>query len=272
MNTAVKSIAIIVAAGTGRRMGGTVKKQYLEIQERPVLFYTLRAFEKSNVDGIVIVTGQDEIDYVQNEIVDKYGIKKVVAICPGGKERYDSVYEGMKHSVLPGDYGKQATKQTASICEASVEIGTDENANIIDCRPDYVLVHDGVRPFIAPELINEVIETVKSCKACVVAVPVKDTIKQAIDGVITKTVDRSTLFQIQTPQAFDFKLLMGAYEKMYQDKEKGLASDTPAITDDAMLIEYYMKQKVHIVNGDYRNIKITTPEDLDIANIYVNKI
>ena len=270
------SVAVIVAAGTGKRMGGTVKKQYLEIHGFPVLYFTLKAFEESNIDRIVIVTGKDEVDYVRREIVEKYGIKKVSRICAGGKERYDSVYEGLKNAAgnqkatenekATGDRkatGNDNTSENGSTTGDKNVIGNDNpTGDKKTSVPEYVLVHDGVRPFAGKELINRMLDAVKEKKACVAAVTAKDTIKEVIDGKITKTFDRKLLYQIQTPQAFDYSLLLKAYEAMYLEKENGTA---PEVTDDAMLIEHYSNQKVSIVPGDYRNIKITTPEDLLFA-------
>ncbi len=252
------SVAVIVAAGTGKRMGGTVKKQYLEIHGFPVLYFTLKAFEESNIDRIVVVTGADEVDYVRREIVEKYGIKKVCRICAGGKERYDSVYEGLKNAAG----NQKATENEKATGEKKATENEKTTGDEKTSDPEYVLVHDGVRPFAGKELINRMLDAVKEKKACVAAVPAKDTIKEVIDGKITKTFDRKLLYQIQTPQAFEYGLLKKAYEAMYRDKEKGTA---PEVTDDAMLLEHYSEQKVCVVPGDYRNIKITTPEDLLFA-------
>lgn len=243
----IKSVAVIVAAGAGRRMGGTVKKQYLEIMGKPVLFYTLKAFEDSNIDEIIVVTGQDEIEYVRREIVGSFGLKKVKAVCAGGNERFDSVYEGLKQA-------KEGNESTDK----------------------YVLVHDGVRPLIKPSMINRIIEKVQEKKACVPAVPVKDTIKEVVDGKVTRTFDRKLLYQIQTPQAFDFEMLYQAYEKMYRDIAAGqndvnIGNPYVMITDDAMLVEHYTDTRISIVEGDYRNIKITTPEDMVLAEAYLKK-
>lgn len=225
----MRNVAIVLAAGQGKRMKSKVQKQYLLIKEKPVLYYTLNAFEKSPlISEIVLVTGKDEIEYCQQEIVEKYGFSKVQKIVPGGKERYHSVYEGIK-----------------AIEEA-----------------DYVFIHDGARPFVDEDMIARVCAAVEEHKACVVGMPVKDTIKIADDtGFAEQTPDRRKVWQVQTPQSFEYQLIKDAYEKL-------LAEEPEGITDDAMVVETMTEHKVKLVEGSYRNIKITTPEDLDIATIF----
>lgn len=224
--------AIVLAAGTGRRMNSKVHKQYMLLMEKPVLYYALKAFEKSKVTDIVIVTGAGETEYCRREIVERYSIQKVHAIVEGGKERYHSVYEGLKAA---------------------------EGA-------DYVLIHDGARPFLTEDVIARSIKTVRESRACVVGMPVKDTIKVVgEDGIAKETPDRNTLWQIQTPQSFSYTLIADAYKRV-------LASDDLAVTDDAMVLEKASGQKVRVIEGDYRNIKITTPEDLMIAEAYLKEV
>ena len=237
--------AVIVAAGTGKRMNSSVKKQYMEIKGAPVLYHTLKAFEKSDVDDIVIVTGEDEIPYVKEQIVDGYGIKKVVAVCAGGRERCDSVYEGIK--------------QILSSQEASG--GLD----------GYILIHDGVRPLVTPKLINSCIESVKKYGACIPGVPEKDTVKEADDNLeVVRTPDRKKMFRIQTPQCFRLSLIKEAFEKYYSENGPAKGPGSSAMTDDAMLVEKYTGHKVKIVEGDYKNIKITTPEDIGLAEYFMS--
>ena len=225
----MKNVAIVLAAGQGKRMKSKVQKQYLLIKEKPVLYYTLSAFENSSlISEIILVTGKDEIAYCQKEIVENYGFSKVQKIVAGGKERYHSVYEGIK----------------------AIETA------------DYVFIHDGARPFVDGEMIARVCDAVAEHKACVVGMPVKDTIKIADDaGFAEQTPDRRKVWQIQTPQTFEYQLIKGAYEKL-------LAEEPEGITDDAMVVETMTDHKVKLVEGSYRNIKITTPEDLDIATIF----
>lgn len=224
--------AIVLAAGAGRRMNSDIHKQYMLLMEKPVLYYALDAFEKSMVTDIVIVTGAGETEYCRREIVEQYGIQKVHAIVEGGKERYHSVYEGLK-----------AAKGA-----------------------DYVLIHDGARPLVTADMIARSIETVRNTAACVVGMPVKDTIKVVgEDGFAKETPDRSTLWQIQTPQSFSYTLITEAYEKV-------LASGDRMVTDDAMVLEKAAGQSVRIIEGSYRNIKITTPEDLLVAEAYLQEV
>ena len=238
--------AIIVAAGAGKRMNSTVKKQYIELNSHPILSLTLKAFEKSNADNVIVVTGKDEIAYVREEIVQKYCLKKVTAICAGGAERCDSVYEGLKQ-VLKGTSGS-------------------------DVAENYVLIHDGVRPLVTPELINSCIENAVKYEACIPGVPEKDTVKEADENMdVSHTPDRKKMYRIQTPQCFSLSLIKEAFVKFYEEAADTGSSASKAITDDAMLVEKYTGHKVKIVPGDYKNIKITTPEDIGLAEYYMNK-
>ena len=224
-----KYAAIVLAAGSGKRMNSQVHKQYLIIQDRPVLYYSLKEFQDSAVDEIVLVVGKGEEEFCRREIVDKYGISKVKAIVEGGKERYHSVFEGLK--------------QTSDA--------------------DYVLIHDGARPFVNQDIISRCMLEVPEYQACVVGMPVKDTIKIADEGGYAKqTPDRKNVWMIQTPQTFSYALIYEAYEEM-------LKTEDAAITDDAMVLERTKGKKSKLIEGSYRNIKITTPEDLLIANVYL---
>ena len=226
-----KCTAIVLAAGQGKRMGTKIQKQYLEIDEKPVLYYSLRAFEECElIDDIVLVVGGSQTNYCETQIVSKYGFKKIRAIVEGGKERY--------HSVANGLY--------------VVEDG-------------YVFIHDGARPFVNEEILHRVYNEVVKYKACVVGMPVKDTIKIADgNGFADVTPDRSLLWQVQTPQVFAVSLIKEAYKKL-------LESDTINVTDDAMVAEQMLGVKVKLVEGSYENIKITTPEDLKIAENFLQK-
>ena len=214
-----KYAAIVLAAGSGKRMNSQVHKQYLIIQDRPVLYYSLKEFEDSAVDEIVLVVGKGEEKFCRKEIVDKYGISKVKAIVEGGKERYHSVFEGLK--------------QTSDA--------------------DYVLIHDGARPFVNQDIIRRCMQEVQKYQACVVGMPVKDTIKIADEeGYAKQTPDRKNVWMIQTPQTFSYALIYEAYEEM-------LKTEDTAITDDAMVLERIKGKKSKLIEGSYRNIKITTP-------------
>lgn len=217
-----RTCAIIVAAGKGSRMGADCPKQFIEVYDKPILYYTIKAFEKSEVDEIIIVTSKEYQTYVEKDIVKRYGFKKVVSIVEGGKERYLSVYEGIK-----------------SLKNIS-----------------YVLIHDGARPFIQPKLINKTIEEVEKYNAVVVGVKSKDTVKIVDeDGFVSSTPNRECVWNIQTPQAFSYNLLKTAYDKVIEQHYSNA-------TDDAMVVEYATRQSIKLLEGDYSNIKITTPEDL----------
>ena len=206
-----KVTAIVLAAGKGSRMHSKIQKQYMTLLDRPVITYALEAFEKSSVDEIILVVAPGEIEYAQENILDKYDYKKVSGIITGGAERYDSVY---------------------------------------------VLIHDGARAFITPELIEFCIEQVKKDKSCVMGMPVKDTIKIVDeDRYAVSTPPRSTMWQIQTPQCFVTAEIREAYQKMME------AGDD-SVTDDGMVMETYGIRGVRMIKGSYENMKITTPEDM----------
>ena len=232
-----QTAAIVLAAGQGKRMQSAVAKQFLLLNNEPVVCHSLRAFEESDVETIVLVTGADEIEYCREEIVKKYGFKKVSAIVAGGKERYHSVYEGLW--ALSGVLAAEGI----------------------------VLIHDGARPMITQEIIARTIEEAKVHGACVAATPVKDTIKVAdSNGFAAATLDRSTLWQIQTPQTFRYDLVFGAYKKLLSDEDyqKG-------ITDDAMVVEFMCGGSVKLIEGSYENIKVTTPEDMIVAESFLKR-
>lgn len=221
--------AVILAAGRGTRMGTSIHKQYLELKGKPLLYYSLMAFENSSIDRIILVTGKGEEEYCRREIVDYFGFQKVSAITAGGRERYHSVYAGLLKT------------QGA----------------------DYVLIHDGARPCVTRKIIEDALEGARNYGACVVGMPVKDTIKVAdLQGFASGTPDRSTLWLIQTPQAFEQKLITKAYEKLMESE-----SSQKGITDDGMVVETMTDKKVKLIQGSYSNIKVTTPEDLEIAEI-----
>lgn len=224
--------AIVLAAGKGSRMHSDVPKQFMDLCGKPVLFYSLAAFEKSSVEDIILVTGEEDIEYCRKDIIEKFHFNKVKKIVAGGMERYWSVRNGL-----------QAAKGA-----------------------DYVLIHDAARPCLTQEIIENSILEVSKTGACTVGMPVKDTIKLVDgDGFGIETPPRNYLWQIQTPQSFCYKDIIEAYEKMEQ------AKDTD-ITDDTMIIERYLRKKTKIILGDYCNIKITTREDLLAAEIFLKKM
>ena len=226
----MKNTAIVLAAGQGKRMHTKIQKQFLEIKGYPVLYYSLRCFQDSPlIEDIILVTGEESVLYCQKEIVDKYGFTKVTKIIPGGKERYDSVYQGLL------------------ACENS----------------DYVLIHDGARPFITEEILERGLTGAEETGACAVGMPSKDTVKIADEGgYIAETPDRSKVWMIQTPQIFQYALIRSAHESIR-------TREMSNVTDDAMVVEQETGIKVRLAEGSYQNIKITTPEDLGVAELFL---
>ena len=224
-----KVTAIVLAAGKGSRMNSDIPKQYLTLLGKPVLFYSLQAFEKSNVDNIILVTGSGEREYCKKEIIEKYQIKKVTHIVEGGAERYHSVYNGLL-----------AAKGTS-----------------------YVLIHDGARPLISVDIINNVVKKVSLTNACVVGMPVKDTIQLTDEkNRIASTPVRSRTWMAQTPQCFSYDLAFSSYSKAIESRDN-------SITDDAMVVQRYGMAEVVMVEGSYENIKVTTPEDIAVAECFL---
>lgn len=226
-----KNYAVVVAAGRGKRMGANINKQFLSINNKPLLYYSLNTFSNSKlIDGIIIVCADSEIDYCKKEIVEKYKIKKVLEVVAGGKERQDSVYNGLKA--------------------------------IEDC--DIVLIHDGARPFVTKDIIESGIKYAKLYGACTCGVVPKDTIKIKDEkGFSAETTDRDKLFSVQTPQCFKYNLIADCHQK--------LSEDSINVTDDTTVVEYY-GHRVYLYEGSYKNIKVTTPEDLYIAEKIVEQI
>lgn len=221
--------AVVLAAGRGKRMGADRPKQFLELAGKPVICYCLDTMENSLIDEIVLVTGEEEIAFCRDEIVGRYGYRKVTKIIPGGAERYHSVALGLR----------------------AVE----------NC--DYVFIHDGARPFVDAAMLTRLADAVKIHGSAVAAMPVKDTVKIADKNAFAvETPERSSLWQMQTPQTFAYGPIREAYEKLLEDEAAGGAG---AVTDDAQVMERYGSLPVKLVEGSYRNMKITTPEDLKIA-------
>lgn len=226
MNNKKKIAVIIAAAGTGKRMGSSIPKQYLKIGGEPILLKSVRAFcDNKEIDWIVVVTNGD---YIQAclEMKDRYGLDKIQAVIEGGEERQDSVY--------------RAIVEIDRLCP---EI-------------EYVLVHDGARPFVRQETINAVLEAAEEKGAAVACVPVKDSIRQEKDGE-SANLPRQRLYAVQTPQGFQKEILRKAYEQAFADGYYG--------TDDATLAER-IGQSVALVRGTYDNIKITTREDMPMES------
>lgn len=229
--TEPRAFAVVPAAGMGKRMGADINKQYLLLNGVPIVARTLQVLQQCDlITGIILVTPQQEIHYCRRHVVDRYNLTKVLQIVPGGAERQHSVMNGLTE--------------------------LEHHA-----RPtDIVLIHDGVRPFIDEQILRLAYETACEAGGALVAVPVKDTIKTIKNGIVLATPDRSNLWQAQTPQAFRLNLLHNAYSQAVKDNFTG--------TDDCSLVER-IGGKIKIVNGSYRNIKITTPEDLILAEAFL---
>ena len=228
-----KYAAIVLSAGKGTRMNSDVPKQYLMLEGKPVLYYALLAFEKSMVKEIILVTGKDDIAYCKEEIVERYGFTKVKAVTAGGKERYHSVFCGLAE------------------------------LNQRQYPPDYVMIHDGARPFVDDGIIERCREAVETYEACVAGMPVKDTIKIVDEHLFAaETPDRKNVWQMQTPQVFSFPLIYQSYHELIKRENSG---EVFRVTDDAMVLETICGKSARMVEGSYENIKITTPEDLEIA-------
>lgn len=226
-----KCCAIVLAAGVGKRMNSKIPKQFMELGGKPVLYYALKTFQESFVEEIILVTGTAEQEFCKKEIVQKYQFGKVKAVVAGGKERYHSVYEGLK---------------------------AINNAQ-------YVFIHDGARPFVKLEMLERAYLEVEKTNACVIGVKAKDTVKIADgEGFVQNTPDRSRVWQVQTPQVFEFHAIKKAHELIMEREDI-------TITDDAMVYETVYGKPVKLVEGSYENIKITTPEDMQIANVFLQK-
>lgn len=227
-----KHTAIVLAAGKGSRMQSAVPKQYLELCGKPVLYYSLAAFEESVIDEIILVAGKDDISYCKEQIVERYGFQKVTKIIVGGAERYLSVYQGL--------------------------LAAEE--------ADYIYIHDGARPFVDAAILSDAKACVEQYQACVAGMPVKDTIKIVdAEDFAKETPERKYVWQVQTPQVFSYALVREAYDMLMEDQ------DAYSVTDDAMVVETMLNYPVKLFQASYKNIKITTPEDLQIAELFVQR-
>ena len=222
--------AVVPAGGTGTRMGGTVPKQFLELDGKPILYYTLKTLQDCGIiSELILVVPEKEYD---NACTDWLGKPEIVTkVVVGGEKRQDSVYNGF--------------------CELSPQT-------------EIVLVHDGVRPFLSHQMIQESVDAAREYGAAITAIPVNDTIKKVDDsGLVSKTVDREGLWRVQTPQVFRYELLEEAFKKANSEKFYG--------TDEGTLIEHLGKP-VKIVEGSEQNIKITRPEDLRLSEIFISRV
>lgn len=231
----MKCAAIILAGGSGRRMGNNIPKQYLDINGKPVLYYSMKTFSDAEfINEIIIVAAEDHIDRVQSEIVDLYGLHKISNVIKGGRERYHSVANGLE--ALPAD-------------------------------TDYVFIHDGARPFVTPYTIERCLHYAQKYRGAVAAVKSKDTVKIADDdSMILSTPDRGHVWMVQTPQTFEYLLIRDAYRRLLDDEDR-LKTAGINITDDTMVAKMYADVDARLVESTYENIKLTTPEDMQLARM-----
>ena len=231
--------AVLLAAGQGLRMGGNTRKQYLDLEGMPIFTYSLATMDNCAFITDIVITVPEGDEALCREMIDVCGLgKKVRRIIAGGSERCFSVHKGLQ---------------------------------VIDWPCDYVFIHDTARPFIEEDALRRLYDEVRIHKACVAGVPSKDTVKIADpEGFVARTPNRRDVWIVQTPQVFEFGMIREAYEKMvvsYDDlRRKGVI-----ITDDAMVVESFTGCRVKLVKASYRNIKVTTPEDLVTVFAYLKE-
>jgi 2-C-methyl-D-erythritol 4-phosphate cytidylyltransferase len=226
-----RNIAIVVAGGEGKRFGDELPKQYHDLGGKPVITYCLSLFERSDmIDEVVLVVAEDHLAYASSEIVDKHGYRKIKKITTGGESRQESVHAGL------------------TACPTGI---------------DLAVIHDAVRPFLAKDLLYEVVEKAEKTGAAILAVPATESVKLVKGKVIEKTLLRDTVWMAQTPQIFRFDRILEAHER-------AVAAENEA-TDDSQLYEQYCGE-VSIVRGSYNNIKITSRGDLVLAEEILREI
>ncbi|MCP4681626.1 MAG: 2-C-methyl-D-erythritol 4-phosphate cytidylyltransferase [Desulfobacterales bacterium] len=231
-NKTLKTVAIIPAAGSGVRMGNDRPKQFLDLDNRPLLAATLQPFQKCRaVDAVFLVVPSKDMEYCQKEIVEKFKLDKVRKIVPGGDRRQDSVRLGL--AATNADY-------------------------------DLVLIHDGVRPVISESIIELVIDEARTNRAVITGLPARETVKMVGENrEVVSTYERKQVWLIQTPQAFRYKDILAAHEKAMQDSRE-------EATDDSVLVEK-LGIPVKVVQGSEKNIKVTTPNDLELARFLLGE-
>lgn len=229
----MKHIGIVLSAGKGLRVGSDIPKQYMDLNDKPVIYYSLKAMQDSFIDEIILVVGECDEEAVRENIVDRFSFDKVTHIVAGGRERSDSVYKGLMCIKEPSN--------------------------------TYVYIHDGARPMLSIELLDKVREDVECFGSAVVGVPSKDTVKLVDeDGFVMTTPQRSLVWNIQTPQAFLCSDIIECYENFYK-------CEGATVTDDSSVAEQFGSLPVHITKGFYENIKITTQDDFLVAKIFLQK-
>lgn len=232
--------AVILAAGSGSRMKSKTAKQFMLLGGKPLIWHSLQAVENSGIiDDCIVVTGESDVAFVHENIIEKYGFRKVDAVVAGGGERCESVGNALSF-----------------IADGSMRVPN---------REGYIFIHDGARPFLTEELLRSTWEAVREHHACVAAVPSKDTVKLSDEkGFVQATPDRRSVWIVQTPQVFDAELIIRAYA-MLRQRAEAEGRDCVSVTDDASVVELFTDCRVKLAEGSYGNIKITTPEDLKLA-------
>lgn len=233
----MKTTAIVLAAGKGTRMGSDVPKQYMEVNGKPVLIYALESFEKSYADDILIVTDSASVSYVK-DLAAQFGITRVCGVIAGGSERCFSVLNALR-------YLSQESR-----------------------KPDYVLIHDGARPYITSSAVDMLAEAVTRYGAVVAAAPSKDTIKVTdAEGFVESTTDRAVTWCAQTPQCFEFDSILEAYERVVAPLEG--RDSVIIVTDDSMVYEKaFPSLRVKLIDTGTENGKITTAADLEYMKYF----
>jgi 2-C-methyl-D-erythritol 4-phosphate cytidylyltransferase len=227
----MKNAGIVMAAGSGRRFGCRLPKQYHKINGKEIISYSGFIFEREHcIDGVLFVVGEEFVNFVKRNIVKKYKFKKVIDVIDGGKERFNSVYNAIRY--------------------------------LEKLNPENVLIHDGVRPFVSKGLVRKIIKELRGHKAVIPLVNIPYTLKQIKDGYISETLDRNNIKFAATPQGFKYKILKDLYKIDLINKIKP--------TDESYVFEK-SGYKVKYLNEDERNIKITTRNDLKIMNLFLNK-
>ncbi|MGD9031663.1 MAG: 2-C-methyl-D-erythritol 4-phosphate cytidylyltransferase [Desulfobacteraceae bacterium] len=230
--SSLKTVAIIPAAGTGMRMKNDRPKQFLDLQGRPLLAFTLEKFQVCPaIDSIILVAPQNEVKYCRSEIVERHHLTKVENVVAGGERRQDSVRLGIEAS--GGDYG-------------------------------LVLIHDGVRPLITHDLIERVVKAAQEHRAVISGLPAKETVKEIDKNAqVIKTYDREKVWLVQTPQVFRYEDILMAHRRAVEEGWE-------EVTDDALLVEK-VGIPVKVVEGPEDNIKVTTPQDLELVKFLLGR-
>ncbi len=227
----MKIVALIAAAGKGKRMNARISKPFIPISGKPILAYTIEKFEKCKfIDKIFLIVSTEEKEMCHKDIISKYNFSKVQKLVDGGETRQDSIYNGLK---------------------------------ALDKNTDIVVIHDGARPLIEEYIIQNSVEKAQEYGAAITVIPIKDTVKKSKNNFfISKTLNREEIWRAQTPQTFKYDIILSAYNQAYKDKYLA--------TDDASIAERY-GHKVKLIIGSEENIKITTPFDIIVADIFLKK-